>query len=53
MKDRDWGSGVIVWNPHTGTQIHRLIRTTANGGTPALRQPGRKCREYPTSRDAV
>jgi WD40 repeat protein len=30
------GNGVILWNPHTGTQIHSLIRTTANGGTRAI-----------------
>jgi WD40 repeat protein len=36
LKDGDWGNGVILWNPHTGTQVHRLIRTNANGGTRAL-----------------
>jgi WD40 repeat protein len=36
LKKGDFGNGVIIWNPHTGTQIHRLIRTTASGGTRAI-----------------
>ncbi len=36
LKDRDFGNGVILWNAHTGEQIHSLIRTTANGGTRAI-----------------
>jgi WD40 repeat protein len=35
-KDDFSGKGVILWNPHDGTQIHSLIRTTANGGTRAI-----------------
>jgi serine/threonine protein kinase/WD40 repeat protein len=31
-----WGNGVIVWNAHTGEQIHSLIRTTADGGARAI-----------------
>jgi beta-lactamase regulating signal transducer with metallopeptidase domain/WD40 repeat protein len=30
------GNGVILWNPHTGVQVHRLIRTTANAGARAM-----------------
>ncbi|MHB1037697.1 MAG: WD40 domain-containing protein [Pirellulales bacterium] len=36
LKDRDWGNGVILWNPQTGQAIHSLIRTTANGGARAI-----------------
>jgi serine/threonine protein kinase/WD40 repeat protein len=31
-----FGNGVILWNPSTGTQIHSLIRTTANAGTRSI-----------------
>jgi len=31
-----FGNGVILWNAHTGEQIHRLIRTTANAGTRSI-----------------
>ncbi len=36
LKDRDFGNGVILWNPHTGQQIHSLIRSTANGGVRSI-----------------
>ncbi len=36
LKKGDFGNGVIIWNPRTGTQIHRLIRTTASGGTRSI-----------------
>ena len=36
LKKGEFGNGVIIWNPRTGTQIHRLIRTTASGGTRSI-----------------
>ena len=31
-----FGNGVIVWNAQTGEAIHKLIRTTADGGARAI-----------------
>ena len=35
-KQDRFGSGVLLWNPRTGDGIHRLIRTTANGGVRSI-----------------
>jgi serine/threonine protein kinase/WD40 repeat protein len=36
QSDGDFGNGVLMWNPHSGKLIHRLIRVTADGGTRAI-----------------
>lgn len=31
-----FGNGVLIWNPQTGEQVHRLIRSTADAGVQSI-----------------